>query len=46
MFNGKEGPEGPLLVHAAGDTECGGNSRQNRNDCLNNKFPSFLFHKV
>ena len=33
-----------LTADAAGDTKGGCNSRQNRNDCLNNKFPSFLFH--
>ena len=30
--------------HTAGNTKGGGNSRKNRNDCLNNKFPSFFFH--
>jgi len=33
-----------LTADAAGDTKGGGDSRQNRNDCLNNKFPRFLFH--
>ena len=44
MFNGKEGPEGPLLVHAAGNTQAGSNGSKNCHNCLNNKFPSFFFH--
>jgi hypothetical protein len=32
------------IPHAAGNAQAGGNGRQNGNDCLNNKFPSFLFH--
>ena len=33
-----------LEPHAASNTKGGGNSRKNRNDCLNYKFPSFFFH--
>ena len=44
MFNGKEGPEGPLLVHAAGNTQAGSNGSKDSHNCLNNKFPSFFFH--
>ena len=42
----KEGPEGPLLVHAAGNTQAGQNSSQNSYYRLNDKFPSFFFHFV
>ena len=40
------GPEGPLLVHAAGNTQAGKNSCKNSYNRLNNKFPSIFFHFV
>jgi len=32
--------------HAGCDAEAGSNSRQDGYDCLNDEFPSFLFHSV
>jgi len=32
------------MSHATGDTKGGGDSRQNGNNSLNNKFPGFSFH--
>ena len=33
-----------LAPHATGDAEGGGDGRKDRDDQLDNRFPSFLFH--